>query len=106
MGFKWFHWHNLAQSTVGTVIKTDEDFLSGFITAITLARYKDQYCIMELRDFLLDKFFGKAEAVQLNALWEKHPHNVGLLVCEWVVNHSFKLIPPLYVGLFMECHGL
>lgn len=92
----------LAQTTVGTVVKTDEDCLFGVITAINLARYKDQRCIMELRDFLLDKSSEKAEAVQLNALWEKHPHDVGLLVCERVVNLPFELIPPLYDGLFDE----
>lgn len=92
----------LAQTTVGTVVKTDEVCLFGVITAINLARYKDQRCITELRDFLLDKSFEKAEAVQLNALWEKHPYDVGLLVCERVVNLPFELIPPLYDGLFDE----
>lgn len=92
----------LAQTTVGTVIKTDGDCLFGVITAINLARYKDQCCIMELRNFLLDKSFEKAEAVQLKTLWEKHPHDVGLLVCERVVNLPFELIPPLYDGLFDE----
>ena len=57
---------------------------------------------MELQNFLLDKSFEKAEAVQLNTLWEKHPHDVGLLVCERVVNIPFELIPPLYDGLFDE----
>ena len=57
---------------------------------------------MQLRDFLLNKSFEKVVVVQLNKLWEKHPHDVGLLVCERVVNLPFELIPPLYDGLFDE----
>ena len=57
---------------------------------------------MELQNFLLDKIFEKVEAVQLDKHWEKHPNDVGLLVCERVVNRPFELIPPLYDGLFDE----
>ncbi|KAH9292634.1 hypothetical protein KI387_042179, partial [Taxus chinensis] len=53
----------LAQTTVGTVIKTDEDSLFGVITAINLARYKgdlvDQLSLVPMAFFsgrlLLDK---------------------------------------------------
>ncbi|KAH9313558.1 hypothetical protein KI387_022185, partial [Taxus chinensis] len=92
----------LAQTTVGTVIKTDEDSLFGVITAINLARYKDQRCIMELWKFLLDKCLQNFNIIELKTFWEKNPHDVGLLVCERVVNLPFELVPPLYNALFDE----
>uniref|UniRef100_A0A0D6R6Y3 Protein BCCIP homolog n=1 Tax=Araucaria cunninghamii TaxID=56994 RepID=A0A0D6R6Y3_ARACU len=92
----------LAQTTVGTVIKTDEDSLFGVITVLNFARYKDQQCIMELRKFLLDKCLGNDDRIGLKAFLEEHPQDVGLLICERVVNLPFELIPPLYDALFDE----
>eukprot|EP01018_Ginkgo_biloba_P023990 Gb_25749 [translate_table: standard] len=92
----------LAQTTVGSIIKTDGDSLFGVITALNLARYKDQRCIIQLQEFLLDKCLEKPEAIEFKAFWGKHPHDVGLLVSERVVNLPFELVPPLYDGLLDE----
>ncbi|XP_057856234.2 protein BCCIP homolog isoform X1 [Cryptomeria japonica] len=92
----------LAQTTVGTVIKTDDDSLFGVITAFNIARYKDRRCIMELWKFLLHKSLKEANTVKLKAFWENNPHDVGLLVSERVVNLPIELVPPLYDALFDE----
>ncbi|KAH9292635.1 hypothetical protein KI387_042180, partial [Taxus chinensis] len=62
----------------------------------------DQRCIMELWKFLLDKCLQNFNIIELKTFWEKNPHDVGLLVCERVVNLPFELVPPLYNALFDE----
>eukprot|EP00252_Welwitschia_mirabilis_P026410 TRINITY_DN8674_c0_g1_i1.p1 TRINITY_DN8674_c0_g1~~TRINITY_DN8674_c0_g1_i1.p1 ORF type:complete len:314 (+),score=70.92 TRINITY_DN8674_c0_g1_i1:236-1177(+) len=92
----------LAQSTVGTVIKTDEDCLFGIITVLNLARYKNENCLKDIRQFLLENCSEEAKMDRLKALFDRSPHDVGLLVCERVINLPFALIPPLYDALFDE----
>ncbi|KAJ7569542.1 hypothetical protein O6H91_01G083000 [Diphasiastrum complanatum] len=92
----------LAQTTVGTVIKTAEDESPiGFITALNLERYKAHSCMQEIRTFLMEKCGSTSEAGKLEALWQKQ-QGVGLIVNERLVNVPVDLAPPLYEGLFQE----
>ena len=60
---------------------------------------------MELWNFILDKSFEKVEAIQLNTLWKNNPHDVGILVCEHVVNIPFDIITPPYDVSLKETNG-
>uniref|UniRef100_A0A0C9RQR4 TSA: Wollemia nobilis Ref_Wollemi_Transcript_22379_1229 transcribed RNA sequence n=1 Tax=Wollemia nobilis TaxID=56998 RepID=A0A0C9RQR4_9CONI len=58
----------LAQTTVGTVIKTDEDSLFGVITALNLARYKPTQALRDSFQFkhylLLTKVYQTTQTIQ------------------------------------------
>lgn len=93
----------ISQTTVGTVIKTAEDESPiGVITALNLGRYKGHTCIKNIWQFLHSKCNSKADASELEAVFEKHPYDVGLLVSERLINIPEELAPPLHQGLFDE----
>ncbi|GLT24849.1 hypothetical protein SLA2020_000170 [Shorea laevis] len=95
----------LDQTTVGTVIKIEDDEDDGLfsvITALNLRRYKDHKCIMEVKDFLLKVCQQKDIISDLRSLLGDQAQNVGLLVSERVVNLPPQLLPPLYDALFDE----
>ncbi|KAL5729028.1 hypothetical protein ACHQM5_002036 [Ranunculus cassubicifolius] len=94
----------LGQPTVGTVIKiedTEDDTPFCIISALNLGRYKDQKCIKEFKDFMLNAS-PKEVTHNLRMHLEEHPHSVGLLVSQRVVNLPPQLLPPLYDALFDE----
>lgn len=94
----------LGQTTVGTVVKIEDDEdegVYGFVTALNLGRYKDQKCIIELKEFLL-KACEKDLLSNLRPLLGDMAHDVGLLVSQRVVNLPPQLLPPLYDALFDE----
>ncbi|XP_010264936.1 PREDICTED: protein BCCIP homolog isoform X2 [Nelumbo nucifera] len=94
----------LAQTTVGTVVKvedSEDDGLFSVITALNLGRYKDQRCIMELKEFLL-KVCEEGTLSNLKLLLGEEVWNAGLLVSQRVVNLPPQLLPPLYDALFDE----
>eukprot|EP00261_Vitis_vinifera_P023301 XP_010655203.1 PREDICTED: protein BCCIP homolog isoform X11 [Vitis vinifera] len=95
----------LGNTTVGTVVKIEDDEDDGvfsLITALNLGRYKDHKCIMELKEFLLK--VGPEEDVKdsLRLLLGEEAHNVGLSVSQCVVNLPPQLLPPLCDALFDE----
>ncbi|KAK7258463.1 hypothetical protein RIF29_24041 [Crotalaria pallida] len=96
----------LEQTTVGTVVKIEDDEDEGLfacVTAINLWRYRGQKCIVEIKDFLLHKASQeKGVADQLRLLLEEQARDVGLLVSQRVVNLPPQLLPPLYNALFDE----
>uniref|UniRef100_A0A1J3F5T8 Protein BCCIP homolog n=1 Tax=Noccaea caerulescens TaxID=107243 RepID=A0A1J3F5T8_NOCCA len=95
----------LDQTTVGTVVKVAEDedeSLFAMVTALNLARYKDNKSFRELREFLLKVCPEKNVASDLKLLLEKKAKDVGLLVSQRVTNLPPQLLPPLYDGLFDE----
>lgn len=90
----------LGQSTVGTVIKTgEEESPIGVITALNLGRYKDSSCMKSVYEFLKKK---NPEVTELEAVFDKQPNEVGLLVSERIINIPEELAPPLYKGLLDE----
>lgn len=94
----------LEQTTVGTVVKiedAEDDGLFSFVTVLNLARYKDQQCIKELKEYLL-KVCGKDLRGNLRLLLGEQAQDVGLLVSQRVVNLPPQLLPPLYDALFDE----
>lgn len=95
----------LQQTTVGTVIKIEEDednAVYGFVSALNLQRYKDSKCMMEVKEFLLSICQDKEIKEKLKSYLEDQASDVGLLISQRVVNLPPQLLPPLYDGLFDE----
>ncbi|XP_028783917.1 protein BCCIP homolog isoform X1 [Neltuma alba] len=95
----------LEQTTVGTVVKVEDDEDEGLfavVTALNLWRYREQKCIEELKDFLLKVCKEKGTFDQLKLLLGEQAHDVGLLVSQRVVNLPLQLLPHLYDALFDE----
>ncbi|XAR63653.1 hypothetical protein NMG60_11023671 [Bertholletia excelsa] len=95
----------LGQTTVGTVVKIEEDEDStpySVITALNLGRYKDHKCIKELNELLLKLCKERDVLANLRWLLGDQSRNVGLLVSQRVVNLPPDLLPPLYDALFDE----
>ncbi|XP_047332246.1 protein BCCIP homolog [Impatiens glandulifera] len=94
----------IAQTTVGTVIKIENDednALYSVITALNLGRYKGNRCFTEIREFLLKVCQDKDSRQSLLLLLEQEA-NVGLLVSQRVVNLQPQLLPHMYDSLFDE----
>ncbi|KAI3491860.1 hypothetical protein L1887_43723 [Cichorium endivia] len=95
----------LQQTTVGTVIKIEEDednAVYGFVSALNLQRYKDCKCMMEVKEFLLSMCQDKKIKENLKSFLKEQEADVGLLISQRVVNLPPQLLPPLYDGLFDE----
>ncbi|KAK4279256.1 hypothetical protein QN277_016984 [Acacia crassicarpa] len=95
----------LEQTTVGTVVKVEDDEDEGLfavVTALNLSRYREQKCIVELKDFLLKVCKEKGTSYQLKLILGEQAHGVGLLVSQRVVNLPLQLLPHLYDALFDE----
>ncbi|XP_023640202.1 protein BCCIP homolog isoform X2 [Capsella rubella] len=95
----------LEQTTVGTVVKVadDEDeSVFAVVSALNLARYKENKCFRELKEFLRKVCSEKNITNNLDMLLEKKAQDVGLLVSQRVMNLPPQLLPPLYDGLFEE----
>ncbi|OMO55470.1 BCP1 family [Corchorus olitorius] len=67
-----------------------------------MGRYKDQKCITELKEFLLNRCQEKDKIGNLRSLLGDKAHDVGLLVSQRVVNLPPELLPHLYDALFDE----
>ncbi|CAN1195532.1 Protein BCCIP homolog [Linum perenne] len=95
----------LEQTTVGTVVKLEDDADDGLFsvaTALNLARYKDHNCIKELQKYVLNVCHETKLANKLRLLLSTKAQDVGLLVSQRVVNLPPQLLPPLYDALFDE----
>lgn len=95
----------LAQTTVGTMVKIEDDeddTVFAFVTALNLGRYKDQKCISQLKDYLKKVCKENLFATKLKVLLEDHAETVGLLVSQRITNLPLQLLPHLYGGLFDE----
>lgn len=95
----------LGQTTVGTVIKIEEDEDDGVYavaTALNFGRYKDYKCIMELKEFLLKVCQEERILHELRSILGEQAHDVGLLISQRVANLPPQLLPPLYDALFDE----
>uniref|UniRef100_I1KRT3 Protein BCCIP homolog n=1 Tax=Glycine max TaxID=3847 RepID=I1KRT3_SOYBN len=96
----------LAQTTVGSVVKIEDDEDEGLfalVTALNLYRYREHKCIATVKDFLLHKVRQeKSVHDQLKLLLGEQAHDVGLLVSQRMVNLPPQLLPPLYDALFDE----
>ncbi|KAJ1430590.1 BCP1 family [Sesbania bispinosa] len=96
----------LGQTTVGTVVKIEDDEDEGLfavVSALNLWRYREQKCVMSLKEFLLLKACQeKGVSDHLRLLLGEQARNVGLLVSQRVVNLPPQLLPHLYDALFDE----
>ncbi|KAK9276474.1 hypothetical protein L1049_006007 [Liquidambar formosana] len=95
----------LGQTTVGTVVKIEDDEDDGLfsvVTVLNLGRYKDHKCVTELKEFLLKVCQEKNLIDDFRLLLGEQAQNVGLLVSQRVVNLPPQLLPPLYDALFDE----
>lgn len=95
----------IAQTTVGTVIKLENDEDNGsfaVLTALNLGIHKEKKCMMEVKDYLLKSCQDATIAKQLKVLVENKPEHVGLLVSQRVMNLPPQLLPHLYDALFDE----
>uniref|UniRef100_A0A803M9A2 Protein BCCIP homolog n=1 Tax=Chenopodium quinoa TaxID=63459 RepID=A0A803M9A2_CHEQI len=95
----------LAQTTVGSVVKIEDDEDEGLfalLTALNLGRYKDNKCITEIRDYLLKVCEEKNVVGELKRLLEDQADHVGLVVSQRVMNLPPQLLPHLYNALFDE----
>ncbi|KAF3546888.1 hypothetical protein DY000_02002478 [Brassica cretica] len=74
-----------------------------FVSALlNLARYKENQCFREVKEFLLKVCLEKNIARDQELMLEKKAQDVGLLVSQRVMNLPPQLFPPLYDGLFDE----
>lgn len=95
----------LGQPTVGTVVKIADDEDNGIfsvVSALNLYRYKDNKCIVEIKEFLHRVCQEKNIRDDLKSLLGEEARNVGLLVSQRVSNLPPQLLPPLYDALFDE----
>lgn len=95
----------LAQTTVGTVVKIEDDEDEGLfalLTALNLGRYKDNKCFAEVKDYLLKVCEDKSLVGELKGLLEDQAEHVGLVVSQRVMNLPPQLLPHLYSALFDE----
>ncbi|XP_024365011.1 protein BCCIP homolog [Physcomitrium patens] len=93
----------LAQTTVGTVVKADEDESPiALLTALNIGRYQKCSCMVEIHKYLRVKSAHKVESALLEDFWGKYAREVALLISERLVNAPLELAPPLYQGLFEE----
>ncbi|XP_037495233.1 protein BCCIP homolog [Jatropha curcas] len=95
----------LGQTTVGTVVKLEDDEDNGLfsvVTALNLGRYKDHKCITEVKEFLTKVCQDKNVMDDLRLFLEEQAHDVGLLISQRVFNLPPQLLPPLYDALFDE----
>lgn len=95
----------LAQTTVGTVVKIEDDednALFALLTALNLGRYKDQKSIIEIKGYLLKVCQDNSLVRELKSLLEDQAEHVGLIVSQRVMNLPPQLLPHLYDGLFDE----
>ncbi|XP_021727224.1 protein BCCIP homolog [Chenopodium quinoa] len=71
----------LAQTTVGSVVKIEDDEDEGLfalLTALNLGRYKDNKCITEIRDYLLKVCEEKNVVGELKRLLEDQADHVEI----------------------------
>ncbi|KAF9667148.1 hypothetical protein SADUNF_Sadunf16G0303000 [Salix dunnii] len=87
----------LEQTTVGTVVKIEDDEDNGLFSVVS-----DHKCIAELKEFLLKHCLEKSIKGDLRVLLGEQAHDVGLLVSRRVVNLPPQLLPPLYDALCDE----
>ncbi|CAJ1967022.1 unnamed protein product [Sphenostylis stenocarpa] len=96
----------LGQTTVGTVVKIEDDEDEGIfaiVTALNLYRYREHRCIVTLMNFLLHKVRqGRDVADKLRLLLGEQARDVALLLSQRMVNLPPQLLPPLYEALFDE----
>ncbi|XP_062110154.1 protein BCCIP homolog isoform X2 [Humulus lupulus] len=95
----------LGQTTVGTVIKIENDEennIWSIVTALNLYRYREHKCIVELKEYLLTVCHEKDFSSNLRSLLNEEAHSVGLLVSKHNTCLPDKLLPPLYDALFDE----
>ncbi|XP_057516425.1 protein BCCIP homolog [Amaranthus tricolor] len=95
----------LAQTTVGSVVKIEDDEddgLFGLVTALNLGRYKGNKCIIELKNYLLKVCQQKSLIGLLKGILDDQAEHVGLLVSQRVMNLPPQLLPHLYDALFDE----
>uniref|UniRef100_A0A7C9DUQ7 Protein BCCIP homolog n=1 Tax=Opuntia streptacantha TaxID=393608 RepID=A0A7C9DUQ7_OPUST len=95
----------LSQTTVGTVVKIEDDeddALFALLTVLNLGRYKGQKCIVELKGYLLKACEGSTLLGELEGLLEDKAEHVGLVVSPRVMNLPPQLLPHLYNALFDE----
>ncbi|TQD76532.1 hypothetical protein C1H46_037947 [Malus baccata] len=95
----------LEQTTVGTVVKIEDDEDNGIFalaTALNLERYKGHKCVTEVKEFLLKVCQEKDVKDDLRSLLGREAKSVGLLVSQRVTNLPPQLLPPLYDALFDE----
>ncbi|CAN1834779.1 Protein BCCIP homolog [Linum perenne] len=84
----------LEQTTVGTVVKLEDDEDDGL--------FSDHNCIKELQKYALNVCHETKLANKLRLLLSTKAQDVGLLVSQRVVNLPPQLLPPLYDALFDE----
>ncbi|XP_057544568.1 protein BCCIP homolog isoform X1 [Amaranthus tricolor] len=95
----------LAQTTVGSVVKIEDDEDEGLfalLTALNLGRYEENKCITEIKGYLLKVCEQKSFIGQLKRLLNEHAEHVGLMVSQRVMNLPPQLLPHLYDALFDE----
>ncbi|CAM9859453.1 unnamed protein product [Pylaiella littoralis] len=93
----------VAQGAVGTVLSTDaeDDAVFGFVTALPLRFLaRDNQCAKAVAKYLLDKASKAGRGPEMEeVLGEGAKGQVGLLVCERMINCPMQAVPKLHEAL-------
>ncbi|KAJ3785414.1 p21-C-terminal region-binding protein-domain-containing protein [Lentinula aff. detonsa] len=108
-----FHLHELTelilgQSMIGTTVKTDgqESDPYALLTVINMHVHHDDPSIKALVAYFLQKSSSNpALHASLQNLFSQTQNNVGLVVCERLINMPVQVIPPMYRMLKDELQG-
>ncbi|CAH1431434.1 unnamed protein product [Lactuca virosa] len=90
------------QTSVGAVVKIEDESVYGFVSALNLQRYKDCKCMMEVKEFLISKCQEKGIKENLKSYIGEKAVDVGHLISQRVVYLPLQLLPSLYDALFNE----
>ncbi|KAJ3828943.1 p21-C-terminal region-binding protein-domain-containing protein [Lentinula raphanica] len=108
-----FHLHELtelilSQPTIGTTVKTDgqESDPYALLTVINMHAHQDNPSIKALVAYFLQKSSpNSALHASLQTLFSQTQNNVGLIICERLINMPVQVIPPMYRMLKDELQG-
>eukprot|EP00775_Hariotina_reticulata_P001502 gene1502-1840_t len=91
----------IAQSAVGTVVRTgeDEDPI-GVMTVLNTHQHKQQPWMQQIRQYLVDKSRDAAVRDAISKAWDSP--TTGLIINERLINSPPQLAPPLVQALFDE----
>ncbi|KAF5355869.1 hypothetical protein D9756_004339 [Leucocoprinus leucothites] len=97
----------LAQSAIGTTVKTDgvESDPFALLTVLNMHIHHQHPSVKAIANYCLEKVAASGDQSfhsTLHALFSQNQHHVGLVICERLINMPVQVIPPMYKMLADE----